>query len=209
MEDQSTLASSCDVKGADPRRVAGARAHLLEDGDYARLADVFRALADTSRARIVHCLLGQELCTCDLAAVTGLSEPAVSQHLRMLRELGLVKTRREGRMVFYSLADAHVSLLYSITLEHLYHQEDPGVVLASEPAAEAPRRSRDQTTVRRGTEEARQHQPGIDDEQSPEPEQRRAPTLSAIPRRSLPYRGRGGRWIRPVSADLIRSEDGR
>ena len=124
MDELRPLAASCEVKGADPGRVALARADLLDDDSYARLAELFRALADSSRAKIVHCLLRHELCTCDLAAVTALSEPAVSQHLRLLRELGLVKTRREGRMVFYSLADAHVRFLLTVTLRHLRHGED-------------------------------------------------------------------------------------
>jgi DNA-binding transcriptional ArsR family regulator len=109
----------CEVPGADPTRVRLGRQRLLPDDSYARLAETFRVLADSSRAKIVHSLLGQELCTCDLAAIAGLSEPAVSQHLRLLRTLRLVKTRREGKKVFYSLADAHVRVLLTVSLRHL------------------------------------------------------------------------------------------
>ena len=122
MDELRPLAASCEVKGADPGRVALARADLLDDDSYARLAELFRALADSSRAKIVHCLLRHELCTCDLAAVTALSEPAVSQHLRLLRALRLVRTRREGKKVFYSLDDAHVRVLLSVSLRHLTHE---------------------------------------------------------------------------------------
>ena len=122
----STPVTVCRVPGADPERVRRGRDVILDDETYARLAETFRALADFSRARIVHSLLRQELCTCDLAAITCLSEPAVSQHLRLLRALGLVKTRREGKKVFYSLADAHVRFLLSVSLRHLAHEGAEG-----------------------------------------------------------------------------------
>lgn len=114
----------CDVPGADPERVRVGRAHLLSPSGYAELAETFRALSDTSRARIVHSLLRQELCTCDLAAIAGISEPAVSQHLRQLKALRVVKSRREGKKVYYSLDDAHVRFLLRVSLSHLAHSPD-------------------------------------------------------------------------------------
>ncbi|MHB1006846.1 MAG: ArsR/SmtB family transcription factor [Chloroflexota bacterium] len=125
----------CDVKGADLGRVRRGRAALLGEDTYAALAETFRALADPSRAMIVHALFAQEMCTCDLAAVTCLTESAVSQHLRILRMLHLVKTRREGRMVFYSLADSHVRTLFDTVLRHLAHGEED--VLPLNPAVGA------------------------------------------------------------------------
>jgi ArsR family transcriptional regulator, lead/cadmium/zinc/bismuth-responsive transcriptional repressor len=124
----------CVVRGADPERVAEGRGALLDDETYGRLAEIFRTLADASRAKIVHSLLRQELCTCDLAAITCLSEPSVSQHLRLLRALQLVKTRRDRKKVFYSLADAHVRFLLTVTLRHLSHGE---ISSGISPAAEA------------------------------------------------------------------------
>ncbi|MCL5109548.1 MAG: metalloregulator ArsR/SmtB family transcription factor [Chloroflexi bacterium] len=115
---------TCEVKGADPERVQRGRALQLDDETYALLAETFRTLADSSRAKIVHGLMRQDLCTCDLAAITCLSEPAVSQHLRLLRALRLVKMRREGKRVFYSLADVHVRFLLSVSLKHLAHDVD-------------------------------------------------------------------------------------
>ncbi|MHB1415731.1 MAG: ArsR/SmtB family transcription factor [Chloroflexota bacterium] len=116
------FAETCEVKGADPGRVNEGRNGLLAQDAYTNLAEIFRALADPSRAKIVHLLFLQDLCTCDLAAITCLSEPAVSQHLRLLRMLKLVKTRREGKKVFYSLADSHVRFLLSASLQHLAHE---------------------------------------------------------------------------------------
>lgn len=86
---------------------------------YERLAETFGALADPTRARIVHLLLGEELCTAELAATVGVSEPAVSQHLRLLRRLGLVASRRQGRYVYYRLDDDHVAQLVRTSLAHL------------------------------------------------------------------------------------------
>lgn len=93
---------------------------------YTRLAVTFGALADPTRARIVHLLLQRELCTGDLATIVEVSEPAVSQHLRLLRQLGLVRSRRLGRYVYHRLDDDHVARLVEISLQHLAEVEDDG-----------------------------------------------------------------------------------
>src|SRR6516225_8684680 len=99
---------------------AGAITHaagrLLDDAAYVDLAQLFGALADSTRARIVHLLLHEELCTCDLAALLGVTDSCVSQHLRVLRSLRLVKPRRVGKFVYYSLDDAHIALLVQVGL---------------------------------------------------------------------------------------------
>ena len=87
---------ACEVRQVDPEKVTQGKALLLPDDAYAVMAESFRALADTSRVKIVHTLLQQELCVCDLAAVAGISESATSQHLRVLRNLRLVKSRRRS-----------------------------------------------------------------------------------------------------------------
>jgi DNA-binding transcriptional ArsR family regulator len=110
---------ACEVRTVDAGRVVRGRELLLDDEVYFELAETFRALADSSRAKIVFSLLRQELCVCDLAAVVGMSESAVSQHLRVLRNLRLVKTRREGKLVYYLLDDAHVRDLLDVSLSHL------------------------------------------------------------------------------------------
>ncbi|MBO0838532.1 MAG: helix-turn-helix transcriptional regulator [Actinobacteria bacterium] len=113
--------------------VARARARLLPADLYAELAELFAALGDPTRARLVQVLLSQEMCTSDLAAVVGVSESAVSQHLRLLRALRLVKFRRAGKVVYYSLDDGHVADLVRIGLVHLGHTEDV-IPLAPLPA---------------------------------------------------------------------------
>jgi len=115
-------ADRCDVRLIDPERVAQVQDRLHSDVVYTRLAETFSALADSNRAKIVYCLLEHELCVCDLAAVVGISDSAVSQHLRILRNLGLVKQRRQGRMAYYSLSDEHIETLLQVCLEHVGHE---------------------------------------------------------------------------------------
>lgn len=119
LADSTTTAEACDVPCAEDTRISEGRAALLADEIYGELAETFRALADPTRAKIVYSLLRQELCTCDLATILGASESAVSQHLRTLRQLRLVKSRREGKLVFYSLDDAHIRILLAVCLSHV------------------------------------------------------------------------------------------
>ncbi|HEY3118922.1 MAG TPA: metalloregulator ArsR/SmtB family transcription factor [Chloroflexota bacterium] len=97
---------------------------LLSEAVATDLADLFRALADPTRARIVYALSQLEMTTSQLAELLEVGPPTVSQHLRLLRALRLVKTHRDGREVFYNLDDAHIRLLVSLSLTHL--RERPG-----------------------------------------------------------------------------------
>lgn len=91
----------------------------MADGARAkRTTDIFSALSDPTRFRILDALSVEELCVCDLACVTGVSQSAVSHQLRVLRDLDLVSYRREGRRAVYRLADDHVRVLIEQGLEH-------------------------------------------------------------------------------------------
>lgn len=107
----------------DADRVRAVRAAMPTDELVDELADgVFGMLADRSRLRLLMSLLeGGELCVCDLAASTGMSESATSHALRLLRAHRVVKVRRDGRMAYYSLSDSHVRLLLDLAMEHLHH----------------------------------------------------------------------------------------
>lgn len=113
----------CAARCGHPEIVAAAQARLADSSIYRTVADLFGALADPTRAKLVHALLRHELCTCDLAATLGISESGVSQHLRILRTLRLVKARRQGKFVFYTLDDAHVALLLQLGLTHAGHSD--------------------------------------------------------------------------------------
>ena len=102
------------------------RAALIDADDVTDLAETFRALGDPTRVRMLDALSHGELCVCDLAALVGLSESAVSHQLRLLRNLRLVRPRRDGRMVFYALDDRHIITLFRQGLRHV--QENSGRV---------------------------------------------------------------------------------
>jgi DNA-binding transcriptional ArsR family regulator len=96
---------------------------LLPTGKAQRMAELFGVLADPNRLRLLSAIARQELCVCDLAAVAKMSESAVSHQLRILRAMRLVSYRREGRNVYYGLADSHIVNLYRIVAEHLDEPE--------------------------------------------------------------------------------------
>jgi len=113
------MADRCEIHMVDQEKVDETKRRLLDDEMYMRLAQTFSALADSNRAKIIYSLVGQELCVCDIACVVGISESAVSQHLRILRTLRLVKQRKDGRMMYYSLNDNHIETLLDVCLEHI------------------------------------------------------------------------------------------
>ncbi len=93
----------------------------LDEDSAAYLAELFRALSDTSRVRIVSTLVEGEMNVSSLADAVGISELAVSHHLRGLRQMRLVRGRKDGRQVFYSLDDDHIEALFRLGLDHVRH----------------------------------------------------------------------------------------
>jgi len=112
----------CEVRLVDPEQVDRVRARLPEAGTVVEAAAVFSLLGDPNRFRLLAGLReAGELCVCDLAAAAGMGESAASHALRLLRAHGIVAARRRGRMVYYSLRDAHVRQLLDVSLEHVRH----------------------------------------------------------------------------------------
>ena len=106
----------------DPERVRHVLERLPEEGTFQDLAETFRVLSDPGRVRLISALLeAGELCVCDLSAVTGLSQTACSHNLRLLRSSRLVRYRKQGRNVYYSLDDAHIRVLLDVGLQHVGH----------------------------------------------------------------------------------------
>jgi len=113
---------ACAVRSVDPDRVTAVRQRLIPTGEAQRLSDLFRLLGDPTRVRILYSLLeAGELCVCDLAATVEAPETSVSHALRLLRTAGIVRNRRAGRMIYYSLDDAHVRILLDLSAEHVRH----------------------------------------------------------------------------------------
>jgi len=109
----------CDIVHSDENRVARVRSTLIPSRDMAGLAEIFKILGDQTRVRLLDALSRAELCVCDLASLLGLTESAVSHQLRLLRGARVVRARRDGRMVFYSLDDQHVLGLFQQGLRHV------------------------------------------------------------------------------------------
>lgn len=115
-------ADICEVRMVHPNRVEEVRNALLDLDEATVLAERFKLLADPSRLRMIYALLeGGELCVCDLAASVATTESATSHQLRQLRLAGLVRSRKEGRTVYYRVDDTHVRLLLDVAVEHYLH----------------------------------------------------------------------------------------
>jgi DNA-binding transcriptional ArsR family regulator len=124
MQPISTLSEfeSCDIDHVHPEGVRRARAALPDAAAASDLAALFGALGDPTRVRLLAALAAGDLCVCDLAAVLGMTQSAVSHQLRLLRALGLVRARREGKLVWYALDDDHVRDLLAVGAEHIGHR---------------------------------------------------------------------------------------
>jgi DNA-binding transcriptional ArsR family regulator len=109
----------CQIRVVHLEKVEQARREAISDRDLERLSLTYRVLGDPNRLKIVMALRNIEMCVCDLAAFTGLSESAMSHQLRRLKDLALVKSRREGQIVYYTLDDAHVTELLEVGLDHV------------------------------------------------------------------------------------------
>lgn len=111
----------CEESFIHEDQVLIAQEHLIDGLTATHLAQTFQALSDPTRVRLISALTNAELCVCDLAAVLGMSQSAVSHQLRSLRDLRLVKSRRAGREIFYTLDDDHIRELYELGLKHILH----------------------------------------------------------------------------------------
>lgn len=92
---------------------------ILDEHTAAHVAELFRSFSDTSRVRLLSVLAEQELNVGTLASLVGISESAVSHHLRGLRQMGIVKARRDGKEVYYRIEDPHIVALFQQGVEHV------------------------------------------------------------------------------------------
>ena len=109
----------CDFIHAHEDIVEKVRHQLPGEDTLYDLTELFRIFGDSTRVRILYVLFESEMCVCDIAALLGLTQSAVSHQLRALKNVRLVKSRREGKTVFYSLADDHVKTIINQGLEHV------------------------------------------------------------------------------------------
>lgn len=108
----------CEITCINEDKVARVK-QKLADQNPAEVAKLFKALSDETRVKIAYALsVEEELCVCDVANIVGATTATASHHLRLLRNLGLAKYRKDGKLVFYSLDDEHVKLLIDMAFEH-------------------------------------------------------------------------------------------
>jgi ArsR family transcriptional regulator len=112
----------CDVTIIHDDIVTEACKVQLAGETVLKMANFYQALSDPTRLRIVHTLIHAEMCVCDLAAVLEMTQSSISHQLRYLKNLGLIKRRKVGRMVYYSIDDEHVLTLFETGLAHVSHK---------------------------------------------------------------------------------------
>lgn len=114
---KTELECDCDIIHKD--LVEKAKKQMLDDDRLLLIADFYKALSDSTRIRIINALKECELCVCDIAAILNITKSAVSHQLKYLREMGIVKFKKLGKEVLYSLDDDHVKQIFEISTKHM------------------------------------------------------------------------------------------
>lgn len=109
----------CEDEISNAEVVENVRKTLLADEEIFDLAELFKVFGDSTRIKIINTLMERELCVCDIAAITNSTPSAISHQLRVLKQAKLVKYRKEGKSVFYSLDDEHVKEIFEKGREHI------------------------------------------------------------------------------------------
>ena len=110
---------TCDCEVIHQDVVNKVKEKMSDDSEYITLASLFKIFGDSTRIKILHALRQNEMCVCDIASLLKLTKSAVSHQLRTLRQTKIVKSRRSGKEIFYSLDDEHIKKIYQMALEHL------------------------------------------------------------------------------------------
>lgn len=109
----------CDSIHTHTHAINQVEEHMPGETILMELADLFKVFGDGTRIKMLYVLLQSEMCVCDLAEVLGMTQSAISHQLRVLKQMKLVKNRREGKTVFYSLADGHIQTILNQGMEHI------------------------------------------------------------------------------------------
>ncbi|MCK4365721.1 MAG: winged helix-turn-helix transcriptional regulator [Thermoplasmatales archaeon] len=109
----------CQIKIINKNKVDKVKKQMIKETTYQEMAETFKATSDKTRLKILYALSKEELCVCDLSAIVGMSISLVSHQLRTLRDKKLVKYRKEGKSVYYSLDDDHVVQLIKMAYDHV------------------------------------------------------------------------------------------
>lgn len=115
------FSDKCDLLCVHDENVEFIKNKMIDDNSIYILSEIFKALGDSTRIKILYVLSIRELCVCDIFEALGMNQSAISHQLRILRNLKLVKYRREGKSIYYSLDDNHILHLFNEGLEHVKH----------------------------------------------------------------------------------------
>lgn len=113
---------TCEVTCIHQEVVKRVKNSLIDQQTVQRVAAIYKALGDPTRLKILLCLKEEEMCVCDIANILDMTQSAISHQLRVLRNIKLVKYRKEGKMVYYSLDDDHIFEILDAGLEHINHE---------------------------------------------------------------------------------------
>ena len=119
MAAEEDLIERCEFIHVHEDIVAKVTENMPDEETLYDLADLFRLFADSTRIKILYVLFESEMCVCDIAQLLGMTQSAISHQLRSLKQAKLVKNRRDGKTVFYSLADGHVSTILNQGMDHV------------------------------------------------------------------------------------------
>ena len=109
----------CENYCVHPEKLELVEDRMPPEDELADMAELFKVFGDSTRIKILYILSESELCVCDIAELLGMTQPAISYQLKVLKQAKLVRSRREGKTVFYALADEHVETIIGMAKEHL------------------------------------------------------------------------------------------
>ncbi len=118
-KEDEKIAPCCEYMHVHEHMVEKVMAVMPAGEELQNLAEFFRVFGDSTRIRILYALSQSELCVCDIASLLGMGQSAISHQLRILKQMRLVKFRREGKSVLYSLADSHIEMILAQGMEHI------------------------------------------------------------------------------------------
>lgn len=119
MKHQEERVENCEYIHVHEGIIDKVNEQMPEEDKLYDLADFFKVFADSTRIKILYVLMCSEMCVCDLAQILNMTQSAISHQLRTLKQMDLVRNRREGKTVFYSLADSHIKTILSQGLDHI------------------------------------------------------------------------------------------
>lgn len=119
MEKETTNFETCSCTVIHEDVVNRVRETLINDDHALKLGDFFKVFGDATRIKIINALFLSEMCVCDIAALLGMNQSAISHQLRVLKQARLIKNRRDGKVVYYSLDDEHIKEIFDKGLTHI------------------------------------------------------------------------------------------